>query len=132
MTEVTVETVIKALEEVVAEKGEDYVYPNAGAECLYAIDGEPSCIVGHVIARLDPETFQQVVEFEDVNGSFGAGKFGTGVDAYVDYWGSYPAFGDNNVKKVLVSAQIAQDAGYEWKVALKEAKKTAAELDLES
>ena len=42
--------VLKHLRAVVAEKGADYVY--AEEACQYAIEGAPSCIVGHVYARL--------------------------------------------------------------------------------
>ena len=42
--------VLEHLRAVVAEKGADYVY--AEKECQYAIAGVPSCIVGHVYARL--------------------------------------------------------------------------------
>ena len=41
--------VLEHLRAVVAEKGADYVY---WGPCVYAIDGAPACIVGHVYARL--------------------------------------------------------------------------------
>ena len=41
--------VLAHLRAVVAEKGADYVYRGS---CVYAIDGQPACIVGHVYARL--------------------------------------------------------------------------------
>ena len=41
--------VLEALRAVVAEKGADYVYPHVVG--VYAIDGKPACIVGHVYAR---------------------------------------------------------------------------------
>lgn len=44
--------------EVVAEFGEDYVYPNDHRQwdggvkmCVYVHDGKPSCIVGQILAR---------------------------------------------------------------------------------
>ena len=42
--------ILKHLRAVVADKGLNYVYSEEG--CLYAIDGQPACIVGHVYARL--------------------------------------------------------------------------------
>jgi len=49
--------VLAALREVVADKGADYVYPeeweNQDSGCVYVRDGQPACIVGHVLARLD-------------------------------------------------------------------------------
>lgn len=52
-----------ALKSALEAKGDDYVYDNNGA-CVYAIGGEPSCIVGHVLKEIDPEAFQRVVNFE--------------------------------------------------------------------
>ena len=42
--------ILEHLRAVVAEKGADYVYRRE--TCRYAIAGAPSCIVGHVYARL--------------------------------------------------------------------------------
>lgn len=41
--------VLEVLRAVVAEKGVGYVYPEI--DCVYAIEGSPSCIVGHVYDR---------------------------------------------------------------------------------
>ena len=42
--------VLEHLRAVVADKGADYVYPEAS--CVYSLGGDPACIVGHVYARL--------------------------------------------------------------------------------
>lgn len=55
-----------ALKKALEVKGQDYVYDNNG-QCVYAIGGEPSCIVGHVLKEIDPEAFERVVEFERDN-----------------------------------------------------------------
>lgn len=51
---ITREDALRALEEVVAEAGEDYVYqpPNQGLTCVYVADGRPSCLVGRALFRL--------------------------------------------------------------------------------
>jgi hypothetical protein len=54
--------VLEHLRAVVAEHGAGYVYPEATCDYLY--DGAPSCIVGHVLARLDMLD-QGVVEDND-------------------------------------------------------------------
>ncbi|QIG58652.1 hypothetical protein SEA_PAVLO_108 [Microbacterium phage Pavlo] len=54
-----------ALKESLAEKGEDYVYISDGPGCAYAHNGQPSCLVGHVLHKLDPEMFEKVVEAEN-------------------------------------------------------------------
>ena len=53
---ISVPKVLEHLRAVVAEKGADYVY---WGPCVYAIDGAPACIAGHVYARfglLDEDT----------------------------------------------------------------------------
>jgi len=44
---------LHALDKIVEEKGESYIYiPPKGAECVYIDqDGKPSCLVGHVFDR---------------------------------------------------------------------------------
>lgn len=54
-----------ALRAALDKMGEDYVYRgDASGNCVYAIDGEPSCIVGHVLHALNPDMFEKVVRFE--------------------------------------------------------------------
>lgn len=59
--------VIAVLKELVEEYGADHVYSFRDAGCTY---GEPrdhtqaSCIVGHVLKRLEPDVFDLVVEAE--------------------------------------------------------------------
>lgn len=64
----TIEKTIEALKKAVAEKGEDYVYKENEeiGWCLYSDreSGQPSCIVGHVLADLDPEAFARVRAWE--------------------------------------------------------------------
>lgn len=48
---------LELLEAVVAERGADYIYPNAGSDCFYADRAEdgtyaPGCIIGHALARI--------------------------------------------------------------------------------
>ena len=83
--------VLAHLRAVVAEKGDDYMY--AEAVCQYAIDGQPSCIVGHVYARLgllDEET-----QWSDAR----AGLLHTGAIAMPARW-------------VLLAAQMVQDGAH--------------------
>lgn len=58
MIEITADVVTFELEALVNEKGENFIYeqqvdPESGrAKCVYVHDGEPSCIVGRVLANL--------------------------------------------------------------------------------
>lgn len=86
----------------IAEKGEDYVYPlaNANSACLYfEDDGQPSCIVGHVLHYM------------------GESHGPEGASAYV----AVRNFGwSNAVREGLLKAQRAQDDGRTWGEALAE------------
>lgn len=116
----TLEDVLNAAREVVAEKGADYVYPNSivgGGDgvCVYAgEDSAPSCLVGHVIYRLDPEAFLQVAEIEATEGTTAAG--GLEEDGYLP-----EGFWDEEAQEAMVAAQASQDNGWPWGYALKEA-----------
>ena len=119
---ITVEQVIATLEEVVAEKGEDYVYPTEAGygECFYGNeDGSPSCIVGHVLAKLDPIKYQEFIKFEsEENGPFGINENGSSYSfdyPNADEWGS-------NIVEILSIAQTHQDNGATWGEALTAAK----------
>lgn len=63
---ITYEDAARALDEAVNEKGTDFVYdPPSGDVCSYTDrEGNPSCIVGHVIAKLNPKAFARIAEFE--------------------------------------------------------------------
>lgn len=112
----TLEDVLNAAREVVAEKGEDYVYPGASmGACVYSeADDTPSCLVGHVIYRLDPEAFLQVAEIEATEGTTAAG--GLEEDGYLP-----EGFWDEEAQEAMVAAQASQDNGWPWGYALKEA-----------
>lgn len=130
MTTFTPSAVSEALDRIVAEKGEEYVYPGASANCVYSQNRAPSCIVGHVVAALDPDYFSKVADYEEHTGeSFGASElFDAGVpddiqeyiDATDDYYGDYVNWvtpddaDDQRVRDALSVAQRAQDGGLTW------------------
>lgn len=64
MTKVlTRDEVVSTLRDIIREKGADFVYRTErpqGRQCMYKNEGAPSCIVGHLVARLDPETFEAI------------------------------------------------------------------------
>lgn len=62
----TANDVVTAMTRVVEEAGEDYIYPQLKT-CRYADNGQPSCIVGKVIAALSPETFNAIALDEEEN-----------------------------------------------------------------
>lgn len=48
---ITLDQVKKEIGEIVAAAGEDYIYNPPELVCKYFYNGEPSCIVGHWLAR---------------------------------------------------------------------------------
>lgn len=131
MTVFTKTAVLQTLEEIVAETGPDFVYQwrndgGIGSSCTYAdSEGEPSCIVGRVIAKLDPELFKAVAEAEERKGSswsvsaFPDDEFGTKVCGVP----TLPA--SDEVRRILRAAQSTQDGGRPYGEALENAKTTA-------
>lgn len=124
----TKNAVAATLKELVEEKGADYVYPQWDQDCEYSQADGPSCIVGYVIARLDPEKFEEIAAFEEDHGSFGVGSFNTyektydeDTDEYVPAY-DYPTLEvEDGVISLLRVAQVQQDAGRPWGVAVAEA-----------
>ena len=61
METLTLEDILLSTKRAIAEMGSDYVYVRVPAEddhftdmvCRYFYEGQPSCIVGHVVAILD-------------------------------------------------------------------------------
>lgn len=108
----TNEQINAALNKALDEKGEDYVYPQADGNCVYSLEGEPSCIVGHVLHTLDPEMFKRVAEFErdyDQNGgdtSFGVVVTGLGLPF------------ETEQRRALQNVQSSQDSGHTWEHAV--------------
>ncbi len=127
--------VVEALHRAVAEKGEDYVYPAAssgyrGGACVYSERNEageayPSCIVGHVIAALDPEEFQAIVEYEQrmdesfsvnelIQGKHGSYEIEYGGNRYAEAFVPALLMEDADVESALSIAQSLQDSGCTW------------------
>lgn len=100
---------LAALEAVVAEGGEDYVYPDEEKDhdgmCRYVRkDGTPSCIVGHVVTLLDPELLPLLATKE------GAAALSLGFPDKLHF--------TNQAAQVLDAAQQEQDNGKTWGEAL--------------
>ena len=96
-----------ALKSALDAKGDDYVYENRD-KCLYAIDGQPSCIVGHVLKEIDPDAFERVVQFEsDRYQNRGDTSFGNvAVALKLDF--------DEDQLRALKRMQREQDSGTPW------------------
>lgn len=117
MTKFTREEVTAAIEEAVAEKGNDYIYPNYDYGCSYADEnGEPSCIVGHVVAKLDPEKFAAVVDLED--GPGGSWPVYRRSDYEFQKVVGFGDIFDDETIRALSAAQSRQDKGDTWGEAL--------------
>lgn len=108
MKHITTEDALRALEEAVAEKGEDFVYERVEnghgfLTCQYVVGGAPSCIAAHALVRLGVP----VGDLASLEGQTPSGLADAGViDA------------DAEAIKVLDQAQSAQDAGETWGAAL--------------
>jgi hypothetical protein len=118
--------VLALLAEVVAEVGEDHVYPDYGgfAGCKYFSDsGQPLCIVGHVLAKLgvDPALVNQPAHYSD-----SISLNGVGIDSVCRQLGSLlPNFTPDAIA-VLSAAQRVQDDGKTWGEALRYAREYMA------
>lgn len=107
---ITRESMRTALEEVVGERGRDFIYQAPLEEfaegvfehgqCLYRSDGKPSCLFGHALDRLGVP-YNENWEYEEI----GAVLRGLSVD-------------DTLLQSACREAQEAQDEGRTWGHAL--------------
>lgn len=105
----TLPQVIALTEEIIAEKGSDYIYKKDersnntdSVTCAYVENGVPSCIVGHVLAATGL-TDEQLLELEMSGYNIDMGV--TTLD-FLDC--------DDLTLSFLSSLQAAQDIGQEW------------------
>ena len=110
---ITATTALNLLEEVVREKGGDYVYPNLD-RCIYFDDeGAPSCIVGHVLAKLGA-----------IEGDLKS-KIGPGIKVNEALLTSLIIDGielEEDAMNLLRAAQRKQDEGSTWGAAVSKAR----------
>lgn len=126
---VTVTTVHDLLRKAVELKGGNYVYPTykgTALGCYYAKDGQPDCIVGHVLFDLGVPIEDMSDNTEGVAGRVSAGIIGI----HRDYLHSrYGLDFDNVAWEMLCSAQCVQDNRDTWGEALKSAEDIMAYLN---
>lgn len=110
----TREDVLKAARKVVEDVGPDYIYPgpDEGEPCLYAVNGAPSCLVGHVIALLDPEEFKRLAAVEKDLGTEAA-NFLHHQDRYLPHY-----FWTDEAAEFMQVVQNHQDARKTWGTSL--------------
>ena len=114
-------TVRQAFLDILEERGRDHVYEGRDAEgnCRYFKDGEPSCIVGHIVHRIDPELGRSIAALEDEWGhseefvrlNQGDLIFNTDDDRLAGY---RCITQDLGLAEALEKAQGVQDRGGEW------------------
>ena len=115
----TNQEITAAIKAALAAMGEDYVYkriPNdvSGSDgCLYAVGGQPSCIVGHVLHTLDPEMFEKVADYEENLPQYRDSGFGEVAECL-----DLPF--DRDQVSALCLMQVAQDGGRTWSAAARE------------
>ena len=100
---ITTESVLASFDKALAQKGEDFVYPthiiDQFGTCRYVYDGEPSCIVGFVLADHGvPLTQLSIWEGNDSQGLI------EGLEYSLDITVSDPG-----AKTLLAIAQSVQD-----------------------
>lgn len=98
----------KLLSEVVRKFGEDFVYtrPEAGNKCFYAFAGKPSCIVGQALA-LAGWTYEELCGLDC--------RHNTSASELYEW---YPELITWGASHVFGAAQVEQDHGSAWEVAL--------------
>lgn len=120
---------LRALEEAVAERGEDYVYESPkGEECFYQVSGAPSCGVGLALTKLGV-TIDDLVAL-DTGSSNGkpvsASPKGQNGDDLGHVLFDRGIVVDVEAQEVFAAFQYSQDSFDSWGDALNDARKEAA------
>jgi hypothetical protein len=126
--EVEMLSMLRALKQVVAEAGPDYVYQRKVVDgfnanqpaCVYVFQGEPDCLAGRVLARMGVST-ETLAIWE--------GKRCTQMSPVISTppgLGVLPIHLSYPTLNVLSVAQDAQDAGKTWANALGTAREFAS------
>lgn len=122
----TLDDVLNATRKVVEEHGGDFVYVperhGYSNGCVYAKDGKPSCLVGHVINVLDPDQFEFIAHREDG----GTSKTVAELTAYGWMDGN---FWTKDAAIAMLAAQNVQDGGGTWGEAQYAAENLGAEAE---
>lgn len=105
--------VYEAAVKAVQEKSEDYVYPQENGECVYAVNGKPSCLIGHIVHILDADLFEKL-EAEDVQ------RHREAEHTTCDEMTCLESVFTEAQIVALNRAQICQDQGYSWGTAFLE------------
>lgn len=126
---ITVEKAREALVKVIEANGFDYIYAapeDMDGNCMYNVDGKPSCLVGHAIHNIDPELFDDL-STEEANRILPAGTHeSAGKSTSIRSMDNINI--DYTARQALQAAQSAQDAGDSWGVALNYFDRTVAEF----
>lgn len=119
MIELTYATTVEILDGLVEEFGSDYVYDKGSdGKCHYVRDGKPSCIVGHVLAKVGvPIERLKAADTTSPDGiSAGSLLGGLVTEGVLHATGS--------VWTLLAEAQYWQDRSTPWGEAVREAQIT--------
>lgn len=123
MIELTYDKTVELLNETVQEFGEDYVYSrNDEGRCVYVQDGQPSCLVGHVLVKAGVP----LERLEAADSNFG----GTGADVLIRQINREGAVKvDGKARTALAEAQYTQDHGNTWGLAVRRATRWAEHVN---
>ena len=119
----TLDDVLNAARKIIEDEGGDYVYDPQGEGCTYSRQGTPSCLVGHVIYALEPDTFEKIKDIEEIKG-------GSQVAAALrgDGW-IRENFWTPDAEVARQAMQDEQDKGRTWGEAVYAAENLGADAD---
>lgn len=128
-TVLTEEVAVQTLRQIIEEAGPGFTYDPPGRNgfdsgvCAYKVDGTPSCIIGHLVARLYPEQFEELGGLE--RGELRGPRAGSTSLNLVSFpWEdtySPPIHTETEaLAHALRSLQAKQDTGTPWDQAFKE------------
>lgn len=118
---ITEQRAIDLLRQVVATKGADITVPSSG--CVYFLNGQPSCLIGHAMALVGISKDDLTVTDEGFTMEFNESPLGPIITPLAE---SGVLSLHTKAEAVWQAAQDAQDAGRTWGQALAAAEEVLA------
>jgi hypothetical protein len=109
---ITVDRTLELLEAEVTELGADFIYerPKGSRICLYVLNGQPSCLIARVLAKMGVPL--EVLELMDQDGRTGRYDTGANCDSMIN------VADDFNITRaaahLMLKAQQDQDNSYAY------------------
>ncbi len=114
----TRDQVLSTLRDIIKAKGPDYTYNEdrpKGHQCVYKWHKAPSCVVGHLVARVAPDVFKSIGRPNDPNVPSNSSASWSLIASEDSPFDGTPLWAETfELAQEIRALQSYQDSGYTW------------------